>query len=320
LSSQIADTGRAIYAFFGQVHSNIPSTSDNGSALIRTALGLDFSQVSLSGKVFRILQYLTQVFIFIGCFRLLIKPGGLKFRIEYIALSVVSAAVLMACLVLPDFAARLNVTRWYHIALITLAPFCILGAEAVWDLAKYLWYSSRNKVVILLHPDRGTGFNVAITLLLLIPYFIFTSGIIYEVTGQQETEKVDLPYSIALSASRTDIVRIYNDKDWHASQWVHRQNENDLTIYTDYHALMMLFYEDFKVNADLVPSDKDLQIPSYVYLTTWNNETGELTSFELGKPGLRRHDSIKDIPGFSDVIGHSDLVYSNGGAAVWFTK
>ena len=289
LSSQFIDTVRAVFVFFGQVHLNVSTASAQGNALIQTALGLDFSQVSLPGKIFRILQYLTQFFILIGCVRLLIKPGDLKFRIEYIALSLVGVGVLAACIVLPDFAARLNVTRWYHIALITLAPFCILGAEAVWDGGRYLWYkfSRAGNIPVL---NGGTAFTATVTIAILIPYFIFTSGITYEITGQQETEKLDLPYSIALSASRTDIVRIYNDRDWRASQWLHEQNENDLTIYTDYHALMILFYEDFKVPADLVPSDKELQIPSYIYLTTWNNHTGELTSFDLGKPGLRKHD------------------------------
>jgi uncharacterized membrane protein len=320
LSSQFIDTVRAIYAFFGQAHLNVPTASVQSNALIQTALGLDFSQVSLPGKIFRILQYLTQIFIIVGCFRLLIKPSGLKFRIEYIALSLVSVAILAACIVLPDFAARLNATRWYHIALLTLAPFCILGAKALWDTAKFIWRRIRNRVVNLQYADSGTGFNAAVTLLILIPYFIFTSGIIYEITGQQDTEKIDVPYSIALSASRTDAARIFNAMDWRSSQWLYQQNANHLQIYTDYHALKMLFYVDFNVPANLVASDTELQIPSYVYLSTWNNKTGELTSIEPGKPGIRKHDNIKDISGLAGAIGRGDLVYANGGATVWFTE
>ncbi len=316
LSSQFADTARAISAFFSPAHL---SNFGQGNALIMTALGLDFSQVSLPGKIFRILQYLTQFFIIAGCLRLLIKPSGLKFRIEYIGLSLVSLGILAACIMLPDFADRLNITRWYHIALITLAPFCILGAGAVWDIGKSLLNKIRTKAQNAPRPGVNSAFYIAVSCLLLVPYFIFTSGIVYEITTQQDTESVDTPFSIALTAGRVDIVGIFNQMDQHAPQWLFERAGDRITVYSDYHAENMLIFVNDKVTAGLITLDSKFQGPSYIYLRSWNTQKGEIT-FTIGKAGLRKHVKIQDVTGLADTLSRSDRIYSNGGAQIFFTR
>ena len=50
--------------------------------LIQTALGLDLSEASLQGKCFRVLQFITQILLIIGCLRLLFRPKDLRFTTE----------------------------------------------------------------------------------------------------------------------------------------------------------------------------------------------------------------------------------------------
>ncbi len=50
--------------------------------LVRTALGLDFTSASAQGKAFRVLQYITQLFIMAGLIRLFFRPKRLRFTAE----------------------------------------------------------------------------------------------------------------------------------------------------------------------------------------------------------------------------------------------
>jgi uncharacterized membrane protein len=168
--------------------------------LVQTALGLDFPQASPQGKGFRVFQYITELFLIAGCLRLLFRPKGLRLTTEYIALSVTSVLLILACIFLPGFADALNTTRWYHITLITLVPFCILGGEAIWLGISSLWHRLRHAVhkAMAENAEDNQAFLAFIALGILVPYFLFTSGFIYEVTGQKVTDRVDTPYSIAL--------------------------------------------------------------------------------------------------------------------------
>ncbi|MCK4786507.1 MAG: DUF2206 domain-containing protein, partial [Desulfobacteraceae bacterium] len=120
-------------------------------ALVRTALGLDFVSASPLGKGFRIFQYLTELLIVLGFFRMVLRPKGLRFRAEYVALSIVAALILFACIALPRFSTYLQVGRFYHISLFLLAPLCILGGEAIWQGTSRLAKSVSSR----LKPRRG---------------------------------------------------------------------------------------------------------------------------------------------------------------------
>jgi uncharacterized membrane protein len=214
--------------------------------LVQTALGLDFHQVSPQGKGFRIFQWITQLFLIAGCLRLLFKPRYLKFTPEYIALNATSILLLLACIFLPGFANLLNTSRIYHIALITLAPFCILGGEGIWLGIGSVWQRLRHAAqkTRAVKAEDNRGYLKFVTLAVLIPYFLFTSGFVYEVTGQKVTDKIDTPYSIALSSYRLDLAGVFNLQDGAAAQWLAQSVDAESKVYTDSHTQKLLdFYE-----------------------------------------------------------------------------
>lgn len=290
--------------------------------LIQTALGLDFPQASPQGKGFRILQYITQLFLIIGCLRLVFKPRLLGFTAEYIALSLTSAMLILACIFLPYFANLLNTTRMYHIALITLAPFCILGGEGIWLGVSHLWQKIRRGNVVRGFSLASGGDNQAflsfMALGILIPYFLFTSGFIYEVTNSKVTDRIDAPYSFALSSYRLDLTGVFYWRDGAAAEWLNQKVDKKTDVFSDQHAskLLRLYgIHEFPGNAAMIPRDASkLPVNSYIYLTTWNINEGEIT-FEIN-PGLSEHISFDDIPGLIDIIEGKDRVYNNGGAQV----
>jgi len=297
---------------------------DERDVLVQTALGLDFPQASLQGKGFRVFQYITELFLIAGCLRLIFRPKDLRLTSEYIALSVTSVLLILACIFLPSFAKALNTTRWYHITLITLAPFCILGGEAIWLGISSIWHRLRHTVqkAWVGRAEDNQGYLKFVALAVLIPYFLFTSGFIYEVTGQEITDKVDTPYSIALSSYRLDLAGVFYWQDDDAARWLAQNASREDNVYIDSHSGKFLTFYEFPGELELFPQDASkLPENSYIYLSTWNMTRGEVTFFVYQRPkqpiaGLRRSINISEIPGLSTAIDIKNRVYNNGGAQV----
>jgi uncharacterized membrane protein len=285
--------------------------------LVQTALGLDFAEASPRGKGFRIFQYITELFIIIGFIRLIFRPKDLRLTTEYIALSVTSILLILACILLPGFALALNTTRWYHITLLTLAPFCILGGEAIWLGISSTWHRLRytiNKAVVE-NAEDSQPYLKFVALAVLIPYFLFTSGFIYEVTGQKVTDRIDTPYSIALSSYRLDLAGVFYQRDGAAARWLSKNASKEIEVYVDSHSGKILALYEFLGRMEQLPQNADkLKPENYIYFTTWNTDKDELT-FAVG-PGLRRSVSFGCIPGLNTTIENKNRIYNNGGAQV----
>jgi uncharacterized membrane protein len=292
--------------------------------LIRTAMGLDFFQATIQGKIFRILQLTTQLLIILGILRLIFKPKGLNFSVEYISLCVTSCLLLAASVFIRGFADPLNITRMYHITLITLAPFCILGGEVIWLAVTAAW--RKLKLTKPATPtNEGIGdrrYPAFITLAVLIPYFLLTSGLVYEITRQDTTDSIDTPYSIALSSYRIDFSGLFNLQDGYAAYWLSQHSDDKTSLVTDQHANRIIQFYEFSGTIGGISLDASSPAAnSYIYLTRWNVEKNELTfamfpGLKKSNAGLRKHFSFQDIPGLDAVINGKDLVYNNGGARI----
>ena len=112
-----------------------PSYLWSQERLVRTALGMDFMGATVLGKIFRVLQYLTQLCIVLGCIYLV----KIRKRVsaEYLSFAVASVILIIACLFWPRLSNMVNVTRLYHISLFLLAPACVLGGALLFKKAQY---------------------------------------------------------------------------------------------------------------------------------------------------------------------------------------
>lgn len=189
------DNGKEGVSIFEPSRVAPPIKYERGfSAIMKAALGLDFAEVSPLGKVFRVLQYMTQALLVVGCVYLFIKRK--RFTAEYLACGCASAVILFLCVALPTFSPILNATRFYHIALMFLAPVVILAGKLIFRDYRIL------------------------VCCLLVPYFIFTSGVVYEVAKYDSLATLDLPYSNSLSGKRVDSTGIYTEADGVVRQWI----------------------------------------------------------------------------------------------------
>jgi len=304
--------------------------------LIQTALGLDFASASSQGKAFRIFQYIVQFLLAVGFIRLIFAPRKLRFTAEFIALATGSALLLVASIFLPGFADSMNATRFFHIALILLAPLCILGGESIWLGVRALWHKAGTVSVT----EDNQVYLRFLTLAVLIPYFLLTSGFIFEVTRHEVIDRIDAPYSIALSSHRIDIGGVFNRQDGAGADWLRpRLNEED-AVYADLFGWLLLGYESAVIGDPVITEfylvriaswrpnifdNRPPEIPllwglsqvsqdSYLYFRTWNITSQKITS-HAGIAGCRKSMGF-DEAGVDSLFKGGNRIYNNGGAQV----
>lgn len=277
----------------GAEDANMPRFLANLSPLMRTAWGLDFMDVDIWGKIFRILQYLTQILIVVGVI-CLIKERK-RYSAEYLSLCAASVLLLGASMFIPRFATVINATRMYHIALIILAPAFILGGKALLKNFKLL------------------------TVFLIIPYFLFTSGLIFEATQQTDISQVNMPYSISLSNNRVDMVGVFTENDMVVRDWLVDNNLVEKT-YADTHGLLLLWEKNYYRAGSFAQAlcRGDFGENKYIFLTERNNRD-EIVTFRPREleptSGMRISYSYEKI-GLDKLIREGKIIYKQGDACV----
>ena len=257
-------------------------------------------EVDFWGKAFRVFQYLTQISIVIGCV-CLIKQRK-RYSAEYLGLCVTSILILGACIFVPRFSALINATRFYHISLLLLAPTLVLGSKVIFRNYKLL----------------AIG--------LIIPYFLFTSGFIFEATQQTDISKVNMPYSVSLTHHRVDVVGVYTSNDIAVRDW---GVDNDLgNIYADLPGSLLfsekvekVWHVNWRYFARALETD-EWEPGKCIFLTERNSETRTLTFKPLkakGTVGLREAYSYEEM-GLDKLIARCEVIYQLGNAYILEVK
>jgi uncharacterized membrane protein len=198
-----------------------PETRDNN---VLMALGLVDPVVSSLGReVFRALQFMIQFFIITGFFKIIISRESARFKAEYFYLIVASLGILMLSL-LPFTAKTLNMSRIYHIVLIAISPLLMVGGVFV-----------INKIFNIRNRLKQDHVILILIFGILIPYFLFNTGFVYEITN-------DSPTSMSLGMERmkdNNITKIsffsaYTpEQDVFSARWLYRTKDVNKIIYAD---------------------------------------------------------------------------------------
>ncbi len=266
---------------------------DRASPLIQTAWGADFMDVDIGGKVFRVFQYLTQLAIVVGVV-FLIKDRK-RYSAEYLSFCGASILLIIACMFIPKFAGLLNATRFYHLALFLLAPVFILGGKAIFRNIKLL------------------------TVCLIIPYYLFTSGLVFEVTQQTDISQVNMPYAVSLSNHRIDMIGVFTSNDIAVRDWAF---DNDLGwVYADTHSYLLL--GERVIMDPYWPLSKALNTGEfeggrYIFLSERNNQDRIVTlrpNEVEPTSGMRVSYTYKEV-GMDKLISEGRIVYQQGDACI----
>ncbi len=292
--TSLLDMGEHIYTSFWTELLNPLSRSEH--ALV--AIGAGEPAVSIGHWLGRVFHYIFQFFIVLGFINVVLgRNVDCTFDHAYVAQSLAMLVFLLLPLVVPSFN-LLNMPRMYHVSLLFLSPFGIVGGKS--------FFSSFSKL-------RRGPLPFGLTLIVVVSLFLFETGFIYEISG-------DVSYSIPLSKYRMDRVTVYGrgylteSMDVFSAEWLH--SNIALTANTQMYADIVSVNQPL-TSYGVFPRDHSEILSNvtsfdgsnaYVYLRNFNTFDGKF----LGQ-GWRVWNTSDVSPRFEAL----DKIYTNGGSEVF---
>lgn len=262
-------------------------TPASRGAEVLSGLGLTQSP-SMLNTVSRAFAYLTEFFIAIGAIALFFNKTRFHFEREFAIFSACALAFLAALIIVPGLADAMNMTRFYHILLIFLAPLCIVG---MWSSVNFVFKHQRKILFSLL---------IAVV---LVSYFLFQTNFVYEVA---KTES----WSIPLSGYRMSPLILYgeygyiNSNGVYCSQWISNNiNYQNSTLFADagLDTSLIAYGHVYTGYIDALTNTTVLTPGQFVGLSSLSVDYQQLTWNNT-------------LPA---VLQQTDLIYSNGGSQVY---
>ncbi len=263
-----------------------------------TAQGLHIltsQSVTLLHSLAKGVHIATQGLIVIGLLATFLKRERWRIESEYLAISLVFLAINLAGIIVPFFASSLNTSRLYHITLIFLAPFAIIGGITLYEAAVERLRALRTV------PGMGTAYQ-ALSVFFVV-FLLFNTGLIYQIAG-------DSPTSMALETSGDKPV--FSGKEVRGAGWLLAEG-NRRPIYVDGTRWWLLLGFDpdhqryLPANASLIEPD------SYTYFGTYNI-VKESVRIEVKEHAVLEADYISA----GTFTGDRHKVYDNAGSAIYY--
>lgn len=214
------------------------------------------------------------------------KPSSLlrRFDAEYFALSAACCALLITLVVLPYISEGYGMGRTDFQAMVPLSMFFVLGGITI---ARYL--KSRPYPIILL---------------VLIPYLMCTTGLMYQLGG--------FPRAITLNTAGSLYDTMYiHDQESYALKWLKQNREENTTIYSERRRLVLSQGQipAFHIESLILAWREGEKIDGYIYLRYLNVVEGKY----IGSDQVR-HDLPEEW--LTMLVGKNAL-YANGGSEIY---
>jgi uncharacterized membrane protein len=274
---------------FNQLGNFFDFASRGNTVLVGLGLG---QSPSLWNSLSRLFAYATEGLIAIGFVSLFVhRPKGSKHVESYFIFTSVAFGLLVALIAIPGLANTMNMTRFYHILLFLLAPLCVLGAQF------FANYFKTGKIMVL----------SIILIALLVPYFLFQTGFVYELTSSS-------PTSISLSKNRIDPLLLFYGFGYSdvcsnvGAKWLSSNVNLKLPIYSDRSSLFtsLRIYGNV-YNSNPLTNGAAIPVGSAIYLNTLNTVYNTFAD----------QYSISNSSDFSSIFSSSILIYNNGNSIVY---
>ncbi|MCZ3367499.1 DUF2206 domain-containing protein [Methanobacterium veterum] len=247
------------------------------------------------------LDIISQFCVFAGLIGIFLKFKEYKFNSTYLSIASAAFLVAVAGMIVPNFASTINTSRLYHITLIFLAPFCVIGGTLL--LKKLFRLKNRDTALKI--------FSI-----FLIVFFLFNSKIIYEVTSYDAPSpglnpNYDFPLfnemevSGANWLSQFQEIKLYSDIPSKNGTKMYRETY----YYADGYRNLLLTSEGIKVQA--IPSDfNSIPKESYLFLGTKNIKEKEML---FSKPPFTFY-----YESSNGLFNNRNKIYDNGGSQIFY--
>ena len=293
------------------VASSIYTDFLNPEAVQGLDMMLTQPQLGLLHEICRIINYLNQIFIIIGCI-VLLKYRELKFETEYAAFSMINLGILFAAISVPHLTA-INMTRSYHLALIFLAPFCVIGGITVFRLL--------SRIVRVFWTDQHVRASLKVLSVYFVIFLLYSSGFVYQVAEGQ---------SGSISIGQEGIKK-YGDAEVKAGfysgyipeqdvvgvMWLSKNRDDTTIVYADFsaynHLLQSYGMLPRMYRHQLLITTTEIETGSYIFMRYLNviyNICLRVT-FEKGRVSL-----IYNTTEIEGLLKENCKIYSNGGCNI----
>ncbi|HEX3012703.1 MAG TPA: DUF2206 domain-containing protein, partial [Methanobacterium sp.] len=240
---------------------------------------------------------ISQLFIAVGVMALLFGKDGMKFKKEFKALSLAAFMVLMAGVFLPFFSSQMNTSRLYHMSLIILAPFCVVGIIKIFHLFRpFLKFKPFSKIT------RNNLFTVISVF--LVVFLFFDTGFTYQIL-----DKADVT-SIALSAT-CDFPK-FDQREVTSGKWLQKYSDNNATIYADKNRASVL---NSMLSTMEIPAYFDLvNSTSYIFLGTVNIARNKVLISQMAGANIVINEGYQ-AP--DEILNGRFRIYDDGGSYIY---
>jgi len=134
---------------------------------------------------------------------------------------------------------------------------------------------------------------------------MFNSGFIFEALGYKTADKLDIPFTYALSADRVGMVAIFNEDDLKCAEW-YIENIGLEPIVVGSNSYRIFAKSGIQLQGDILIPFEDIPEEGYVFLSTWNVKNGEYINPQ--GVGLRIRVPLPKIKG--------EVIYQSGMAKI----
>jgi uncharacterized membrane protein len=231
-----------------------------------------------------------------------------KFDVSFCVMAVISLVILVACIVIPNFAsATFNFTRFYAMAIIFLAPFFVLAGEAVFNRL-----GSMMKAFISRASHRKVSFshgNIALQLvaIIVVAAFLFNVGFVEHVTGvYPESWALDMNqkfHSKDIGVRLSYYTEILKEQDVVAAVWFAGYMNRSYNIYAGTANGVLVSY-------GLIVSP--YQYDFYAYLPTTPNSYAFVPFFTTNERIVVTPTSSENLSALAPAFSASNKIYTNG--------
>ncbi|NWF86634.1 DUF2206 domain-containing protein [Candidatus Bathyarchaeota archaeon] len=267
---------------------------ESRGATVLTGLGVlgPPTYIHLIGRMF---FYMTVFLMVVGFVTLLVKQNEMKTNHQFLrVIASLNMAILLMTIIVPNLAITFGMKRFYVITLVIMAPFCIFGGEKI--------LANLHKLRI---PHPRKEYTALILLLtVLIPFFLFQTGFVYEVT---KVESWVIPLSRFRMPQREVAERILYETEVFGAKWLSTYRDRNSPIYADYlsksHVLTsygLIYYYWMK---DLSNATPIIESEAFVYLRRLNIVYGKWEG------DYTNYYNTSDI---SYLLDMQNKIYSNG--------
>jgi len=274
-----------------QITSNLlsiikPNTSQGLSVVIT-------QQAFFLAEINKLLYLIIQFSIAVGVLATLFKDK-MNFTKEYMLLSVVVLGMLIAGVVVPYFSSQINTSRLFHIGIIFLAPFAIIGFLKLLDLFNFLKVKIKN--------DN----KLKIISLFLVLFLFFDSGLAYYIGGEEHASSISIQQSYDSP--------VFNNMELSGAEWINNYRNNGYMVYADVIRIYLLY--GILNNAGQVPFYLDLiNKNSYVFLGSYDLKEKRILVNQM--EGANIVTNQRYLP-LNVITSSYNKIYDNGGSNVYF--